>query len=58
MIQEQVNDKAVAISIKGAKLTGRMLANEFVKCKYAGLPLTNEEYAIYRAWQDKKTEQV
>jgi len=26
IIQEQVNDKAVAISIKGVKLTGRMLA--------------------------------
>ena len=27
IIQEQVNEKAVAISIKGVKLTGRMLAN-------------------------------
>jgi DNA invertase Pin-like site-specific DNA recombinase len=32
--------------------------NEIIKRKYAGLPLTDEEYAIYRAWQDKKTEQA
>ncbi|MDR1736767.1 MAG: DUF4368 domain-containing protein [Oscillospiraceae bacterium] len=32
--------------------------NEIVKRHYAGLPLTDEEYAIYRAWQDKKTEQA
>jgi hypothetical protein len=30
--------------------------NKIIKRKYAGLPLTDEEYAIYRAWQDKKTE--
>ena len=32
--------------------------NEIIKRKYAGLPLTDEEYAIYRAWQDKKNEQA
>ena len=32
--------------------------NEIIKRKYEGLPLTDEEYAIYRAWQDKKTEQA
>jgi hypothetical protein len=32
--------------------------NEIVKRHYAGLPLTDEEYAIYRAWQNKKTEQA
>jgi len=32
--------------------------NEIIKRKYAGLPLTDEEYAVYRAWQDKKTEQA
>jgi hypothetical protein len=32
--------------------------NEIVKRKYAGLPLTDEEYAIYRAWQDIKNEQA
>ncbi len=32
--------------------------NEILKRHYAGLPLTDEEYAIYRAWQDKKTEQA
>jgi hypothetical protein len=30
--------------------------NEIIKRKYAGLPLNDEEYAIYRAWQGKKTE--
>jgi hypothetical protein len=33
-------------------------ANEIIKRKYAGLPLTDDEYAIYRAWQDKKNEQA
>ena len=32
--------------------------NEIIKRKYAGLPLTDEEYAIYRAWQEKKPEQA
>ena len=32
--------------------------NEIIKRKYAGLPLTDEEYAIYRAWQDKKNAQA
>jgi len=28
-----------------------------IKRHYEGLPLTDEEYAIYRAWQDKRTAQ-
>jgi hypothetical protein len=32
--------------------------NEIIKRKYAGLSLTDDEYAIYRAWQDKKTVQA
>lgn len=32
--------------------------NEIIKRKYAGLPLTDEEYAIYRTWQEKKNEQA
>jgi len=31
--------------------------NMIIKRHYAGLPLTDEEFAIYRAWQDKKTAQ-
>jgi hypothetical protein len=29
-----------------------------LKRHYAGLPLTDEQYAVYRAWQDKKTAQA
>jgi len=32
--------------------------NQIIKRHYAGLPLTDEEFAVYRAWQDKKTEQA
>jgi len=32
--------------------------NAILKRHYAGLPLTDEEFAVYRTWQDKKTEQA
>jgi len=32
--------------------------NQIIKRHYEGLPLTDEEHAVYRKWQDKKNEQA